>query len=366
MTLNEIAGTLRDSDAPIILVYAFNATGKTQLSVAYKNATKQEDGGHSGVYYNAYSEDLFVWDNDEQNEGGGIRLRVLPSSLSRFHALLTEDNIRVKLRAYKPKFGFTINLHEDDPEKGVESIIFFIPSQNPDVTQLPIKISRGEERIFVWCFFLALFEVEGWADQQASHFFIDDPVSSLDDHNIFIAAATLFDLIESHFNKRKIFVTTHHLGLFSILSDWLTKGERKDKFKKNGKPLYNINILSSKSGQLKLENCRKDVFLYHLRMLQVLSGARSTNDVRAYHFALLRQVLENVASFLGVGQFGYVLDQIGINEPNRVADIVNALSHKKVYYFESDIVVSDNLEIFNEVMDGLLTKYNFVLHEAEA
>lgn len=108
------------------------------------------------------------------------------------------------------------------------------------------------------------------------------------------------------------------------------------------------------------------MFLYHLRMLQVLSGARSTNDVRAYHFALLRQVLENVASFLGVGQFGYVLDQIGINEPNRVADIVNALLHKKVYYFESDIVVSDNLEIFNEVMDGLLTKYNFVLHEAEA
>lgn len=77
---------------------------------------------------------------------------------------------------------------------------------------------------------------------------------------------------------------------------------------------------------------------------------------------MLRQVLENVASFLGVGQFSYVLNQIGISEPSRVADIVNALSHKKVYYYESDIVVQDNLDIFDEVMNGLLAKYNFVLH----
>lgn len=366
MTLDEIAAALKDDGARIILAYAFNATGKTQLCVSYKNATKNNDASHTGVYYNAYSEDLFVWNNDEENGGEGIRLNVLPSSLSRFHSLLTEDNIRDKLKPYKPKYGFALNFNESDPERGIESISFFVPSQNPDEDQKSIKISRGEERIFVWCFFLALFEVEGWADKQSSHFFIDDPVSSLDDHNIFITAATLFDLIESHFEKRKIIVTTHHLGLFSILSDWLTKGERKDKFKKKGVPLYKLNILSSKSGQLELESCRKDVFLYHLHMLQMLTSARRANNVGAYHFALLRQVLENVASFLGVGQFGYVLNQIGINEPNRVADIVNALSHKKVYYYESSFVVEDNLEIFNEVMDGLLAKYSFVLHEAEA
>ena len=143
---------------------------------------------------NAFSEDLFVWDNDEENDGADIRLTVRPSSLSRFHASLTEDNVRDKLNAYKPKFGFEFRLHEDDPSKGIESISFFIPNQNPDVPQPPIKISRGEERIFVWCFFLALFEVEGWADEQSNHFFIDDPVSSLDDHHIFITAETLFEL----------------------------------------------------------------------------------------------------------------------------------------------------------------------------
>lgn len=358
MTLDEIANAIRDSEARVILAYAFNATGKTQLSVSYKNATKRADGSHIGVYYNAYSEDLFVWNNDEENGGEGIRLNVLPSSLSRFHTLLTEDNIRDKLKPYKPKYGFALNFNDSDPERGIESISFFVPNQNPDEEQKPIKISRGEERIFVWCFFLALFEVEGWADKQSSHFFIDDPVSSLDDHNIFVTAATLFDLIESQYDKRKIIVTTHHMGLFSVLSDWLTKGEKKDKFKKVTK-LY---ILSSKSGTLELESCRQDVFLYHLRILQQLAIARQAKDVRAYHFVLLRQVLENVASFLGVGQFSYVLSQIGIDDPSRSADIVNALSHKKIYYYESDIVVPDNLDIFNEVMDGLLGKYNFVLH----
>ncbi len=362
MTLLEIAKALRDDPARIVLAYAFNATGKTQLSVAYKNATKLDDGGHAGVYYNAYSEDLFVWDNDEENDGANIRLKVLHSSLSKFHTLLTEDNIRDKLKAYKPKFGFSLNLHEDDPELGLESISFFIPSQNPDLPQQAIKVSRGEERVFVWCFFLALFEVEGWADKQSSHFFVDDPVSSLDDHNVFVTAATLYDLIESQFEKRKIIVTTHHLGLFSILSDWIAKGEKSDKFKRAKQPLYKLYILSSKSGGLELENCRNDVFLYHLRLLQVLSLARTAKDVRAYHFALLRQVLENISSFLGVGQFSYVLNQIGISDPNRVADIVNALSHKKVYYYESDLVVADNLAIFEEVMEGLLSKYNFVLH----
>lgn len=363
MTLDEIAKKLKDDPARITLMYAFNATGKTQLSVAYKNATKQKNGSHTGVYYNAYSEDLFVWNNDEENDGANVRLTVLLSSLSKFHSLMTEDNVRDKLNAYKPKFGFAFNSYEDDPEKGIESISFFIPNQNPDLPQKPIKVSRGEERIFVWCFFLALFEVEGWADKQSSHFFIDDPVSSLDDHNIFITAATLYDLIEKQFEKRKIIVTTHHLGLFSILSDWIAKGEKSDKFKKDKKPLYKLQILSAKSGELELENCRNDVFLYHLRVLQVLSLARDAKDVRAYHFAMLRQVLESVASFLGVGQFSYVLNQIGITEPNRVADIVNALSHKKVYYYESDIVVPDNLGIFEEVMGGLLAKYKFVLHE---
>jgi hypothetical protein len=362
---SEIAATLRDAKEKIILLYAFNATGKTRLSVAYKDSTKDGEGAHTGVYYNAYSEDLFVWQNDPENDGTPIQLDIRKCSLNKFHSALTEDDIRDKLNRFKPGYRFEFIYH-DNPEDGIQSVSFFQEVPDPEdannVAKVAYKISRGEERIFVWCFFLALFEVDGWADQQASHFFIDDPVSSLDDHNIFITASTLFDLIEDHFEKRKIIITTHHLGFFAILADWLTKGEKSGKFKKHTK----VSILSSKNGDISLENPSNDVFLYHLRLLQVLDRASAANEVKSYHFALLRQVLENIASFLGVGQFGYVLQQIGLTDPGKIAQLINTLSHKNVYYFESDDLGTDNRELFDEVFQGIKQKYNFVLHAPPA
>lgn len=360
-----LAKELAGAKERITLIYAFNATGKTRLSVAYKDATKSEDGSHVGVYYNAYSEDLFVWDNDLENDETNIQLDIRKSSLNRFHSSLTEDDIRDKLNRFSPNYRFDFVPHEN-PEDGIKSVMFFYEVADPTdpnkISKVPFKISRGEERIFVWCFFLALFEVEGWADKQSSHFFIDDPVSSLDDHNIFITASTIYDLIEEHHEKRKFVITTHHIGLFSILSDMLTKGEKASKFKK----LTRVSTLSIKNNEVSLESSRNDVFLYHLRILQVLDQAYMAGEVKAYHFALLRQVMENVASFLGVGQFGYVLKQIGINDEDEVATIINTMSHKKVYYFESDDLKSDSLAIFEKVFTGVKEKYQFVLHTPAA
>ncbi|MBA4264163.1 MAG: anticodon nuclease [Comamonadaceae bacterium] len=356
-----IAKELAGAKERITLIYAFNATGKTRLSVAYKNETKDGSGAHAGVYYNAYSEDLFVWDNDSENGEVNVQLDIRKSSLNRFHSSLTEDDIRDKLNRFRPNYRFDFIPHEN-PEDGIKSVMFYHEAADPNdpnkVSKVPFKISRGEERIFVWCFFLALFEVEGWADKQSSHFFIDDPVSSLDDHNIFITASTIYDLIEEHHEKRKFVITTHHIGFFSILSDMLTKGEKASKFRK----LTKAYTLSLRNDEISLETCQKDVFLYHLRLLQVLDKAHAAGELKAYHFALLRQILENVASFLGVGQFGYVLRQIGIVDADEVATIVNTLSHKKVYYFESDELSADSLRTFEKIFTGLKDKYQFVLH----
>ena len=361
MNHTDVAQLIRGLQEKVVLLYAFNATGKTRLSIAYKEETKNQDGTHTGVYYNAYSEDLFGWLNDPKGEDETIRLDIRQSSLNRFHSSLTEDDIREKLSRYRPSYGFEF-LQHDNPEDGIKAISFFYDEVNPEdaneVRRVPFKISRGEERIFVWCFFLALFEVDGWADRQSSHFFIDDPVSSLDDHNIFITASTLFDLIEEHFQNRKIIITTHHIGLFAILADWLGKGEKSKMFERK----FKVAVLSSKNGEIGLENHRNDVFLYHLRLLQVLQKAHQEEAVEAYHFALLRQVLENIASFLGVGQFSYVLQEIGITDPERIATIVNILAHNKVYYYKGTDVVGDNLKLFTDVFTRVKAKYNFVLH----
>lgn len=355
MSFEAIASQLKDLTENIILIYAFNAIGKTRLSVAYKDATKNtETGKHAGVYYNAFSEDLFVWDNDEENDGANIRLKILPSSLNQFHSFLYEDKTAVmnKLVMYSPKFEFRFNPYSDI-ERGIESVTFFSVNEE----DRGIKISRGEERIFVWCFFLALLEVDGWANEQDAHIFIDDPVSSLDEHHIFVTADTIFEQIESYYLKKRIIITTHHIGLFSILADRLNRGEKSSRYKK----LTKLFILTNNNDNLTLDSPRDNVFLYHLHLLRKLIEASST-QLYAHHVVLLRQVLENVASFLGVCNVSHTLAQIGVDNVEYTANTINSLSHKDAYYHQSDLMPAPVEAVFRDVLEKLLNRFNFVLH----
>lgn len=349
MNLDTIAEEITKLDESIVLIYAFNGTGKTQLSVAYKNITKANNNGrHAGVYYNAYSEDLFSWDNDEENDGSDIKLNILPSSLNRFHSFLYENEQAIKheLTPYNPKFCFRLNPYTD-LEKGIESITFFKEGHDND----PIKISRGEERIFVWCFFLALLEVDGWSNEQDAHIFIDDPVSSLDEHNIFITTNTLFSQIGQHYKKKRIIITTHHIGLFSILADRLKNDGRY-------KNLTDLRILRKEGDGLVLSKPGKNVFLYHLHLLQVLDEAIK-NQPFTYHFAILRQLLENISSFQGDRAPGRVLGKLGIEQVDDVMNLINTHSHKTPYYFQTEMMSEVEREIFTQIFNALIQQYHF-------
>ncbi|MBF7092108.1 AAA family ATPase [Flavobacterium sp. ALJ2] len=353
-TLKEIAQELKVAKEKIILVYAFNATGKTRLSVEYKNITKNpDDGSHTGVYYNAFSEDLFVWDNDEEHDNANIKLDVVLSSLNQFHSLLLDTEILEEtLALYHPRYKFNLNLYEDaDREKGIHSVTFYLDDENNN----PIKISRGEERIFIWCFFVALFETDSWTGGQDAHFFIDDPVSSMDDHNIFLTAESITKLIDDTFPKKQIIVTTHHIGLFSILFDRLSKGEKSDKYKKNSK----FFMLKKQKNELELKPFNKEVFLFHLHLLQVLSEAKNSGELYTFHFVLLRQLLENITSFIGTSQITLLLQEIKVEKPEDTILMINSLSHTRVFTPQISEMNEEQVKVFSEVFDKLLIKYNF-------
>lgn len=355
MNIENIAMRLKEMGDYITLIFAFNSLGKTRLSVVYKDITKDPNTGkHAGVYYNAFTEDLFVWDNDEENNGAEIKLKILSSSLNQFHTFLygEENPVFQKLIPYNPKFSFRLNPHKD-LELGIESVTFF----ENDSEEVPIKISRSEERIFVWCFHLALLERTGWVDEKDAHIFIDDPISSLDEHNIYITADMLFDLFGQHHKKKRIIITTHHVGLFSILADRLKKGEKADRYKEISKLL----ILGEKDGEPFLYDHNKNVFLYHLYVLQILEEA-SKGDFLAYHVSLLRQALESISSFLGVGRISYTLEQIDIENANNVANMIHSLAHKDAYINQSMLVQPAFQDTCKNIVARLLEKYKFELH----
>lgn len=351
--MRNLASQINGFRENIVLLFAFNGTGKTRLSVEYKNLTKElNEDSHAGVYYNAYSEDLFYWNNDE------LVLNIMYSSLNQYHSSLDEERLREKLSIYKPKFSFRFNIYKDNPERGIESVTFYKEGEDIDDDSASIKISRGEQQAFIWCLFLTMFDIQGWTGTKNTHFFIDDPVSSLDDHNIFITASTIMNLIEEHYKNRKIIITTHHVGIFSILSDWLTKGEKASSYKNK----VNKCILKKSDASIELTSIYNDVFLIHLELLQVLQTAITEDKIYAYHFATLRQVLENISSFLGVGRFSYVLEQIGISDIDEVAMIVNTLSHKNIFKYEAKEMVPDNKDRFIDIFNKIMEKYKFIIH----
>ncbi len=362
MNLLEIAKKIKDfgENKSIVLIYAFNSTGKTRLSVAYKELTKNENNGkHAGVYYNAFSEDLFVWDNDEPHDNAHVQLKILPSSLNQFHSYIMDDTdkLKEKLKLYYPQYQFELNPYINDKgdkdfEKGIFSITFYHKTDTEK--QTPIKISRGEERIFVWCFFLALFEIDGWVGEQNEHIFIDDPVSSLDEQNIYTTADSIFKIIEDHYMEKRIIITTHHIGLFSILYDKLKKGSKSGKYKN----ITKVFTLNKNGDEIALNTQNQDVFLFHLYLIKMLHSLRK-EDIAQYHFVLLRQLLENISSFLGSGQVSYVLEQIGIENIQKTMDRINSLSHKDTYRYQYYMSNPEDVDIFTQIIDKIQEKYKF-------
>lgn len=370
-TLKQVAEWVKENKKPIILLYAFNATGKTRLSVEFKELMRDKAKRQTGIYYNAFSEDLFVWDNDMLHAEKEVRLRIVPSSLNRLHIGLDEGKIRELLRPYHQSYDFRFKWIGDDPAKGIEYIRFF-RSEDPDRN---IKISRGEERLFVWNFFLALFlEADGHLGKQ-QYFFIDDPVGSLDDNNLFITAERLVELMVQNYKDSRIIVTTHHMGFFTTLQALMknpdagvlqyTEERTEDGRKVQARdPKYDIKFLERIGEQYMIKSNSKGTLQYHLMLLQELDSVEE-GEVQPLHFVELRQILELVSSFQGRGGFGRALESAGIAEFEgmNVADRVNALSHQRVYERAVPIVNPKDRTMLKAVVDALKSTFKFSLEK---
>ena len=94
-TLAEIVRQLKDANKKVQLIYAFNGTGKTRLSREFKNLIAPKDNGDEEtdeaeqtelsrtkmLYYNAFTEDLFYWDNDLELDVAP-KLKIQPNSFT--------------------------------------------------------------------------------------------------------------------------------------------------------------------------------------------------------------------------------------------------------------------------------------------
>jgi predicted AAA+ superfamily ATPase len=78
--LSEISALIREeaSRKKCVLIYGYNGTGKTRLSMQFENDGKNGDERDT-LYFNAFTEDLFYWDNDIEEDINRV-LRINMSS----------------------------------------------------------------------------------------------------------------------------------------------------------------------------------------------------------------------------------------------------------------------------------------------
>lgn len=351
--LDALAKHLRDKleSKKFILLYAYNGTGKTRLSMVFKDIGKQGDARDT-LYFNAFTEDLFSWDNDLKND----RERVLKINKdSRFFAGLEQfemDNrIRPLLSRYAD-FDFRIDTAE-------WKVSFSRELQNGDrqETVEDIKISRGEENVFIWCFFLAIVQLtlaREDAYKWVKYIYIDDPVSSLDDHNAIVVANHLVQLFREAESVIPMVISTHHHLFFNVLHY-----ELKSHFNSNTTQ-YMLGR-DRHSGGYRLSPQTGDTpSFHHVAALVELYEASRQDKIQTHHFNILRTILEKTALFHGYSHFGSCIkreqdDADGILHQR----FVDLLSHGKYSLFEPTEMGEETKEYFHKILNDFLSRYAF-------
>jgi wobble nucleotide-excising tRNase len=347
--LPELAQHLRGEleKRKFVLLYAYNGTGKTRLSVAFKDLGKNGDTRDT-LYYNAFTEDLFHWDNDLQND----RERVLKINKdSRFFAGLDElemDNrIRPLLNRYAD-FDFRIDTAEWE-------VIFSREVESGGTTTMvdDIKVSRGEENIFIWCFFLTILEVAldpgietyKWV----KYAYIDDPISSLDDHNAITVANHLAHVLKRDSSTLKTVISTHHTLFFNVMCNELKKARR-----------YFLGKRADGSGYTLHEEKGDTPLFHHVATLTELHQAAQEDRLFTHHFNMLRTILEKTASFHGYSNFSACIKRADDDADGILhTRLINIMSHGNYSLFEPQQMLEENKAHFKKILNDFLARYSF-------
>lgn len=376
-TLTEIAELLQASDKKVQLIYAFNGTGKTRLSREFKGIIAPKDDGqdaladaeqaplsrHKILYYNAFTEDLFYWDNDLDADAEP-KLKIQPNT---FTDWILQDqgqdmNVISSFQRYAndkltPRFNPQYTAKDTDGKDVTVkafSEVTFSHQGGDDESDRKIKISKGEESNFIWSIFYSLLEqvisilnVPEDAGRETDQFnqlqyvFIDDPVSSLDDNHLIELAVDLARLIKSSdfaISGLKFIITTHNPLFYNVLHNEF-----------NQAPKFVLRKLDDGKHEL-VKQKNDSPFSYHLQLKNELEKAADSGDIHKYHFNFLRNVLEKTSTFLGFEEWGELLPgekgDRATGKVNPYATVINQYNHAKHAGHEISEVSEDHKRVF--------------------
>lgn len=362
------------------LIYAFNGTGKTRLSREFKELIAPKNQGQDDaidprpkiLYYNAFTEDLFYWDNDLEGDVKRI-MKIQPNAYTRWvlQDQGQDQNAIAHFQRYTndkltPRFNqaYTIKNGEgkDVEVPGFSEVTFSYERGNEGISE-HVKISKGEESCFIWSIFYSLIEqvVEVLNVAEPSqretdkydlleYIFIDDPVSSLDENHLIELAVNLAALIKSSDSELKFIITTHNPLFYNVLHN---------EFKASSAKKYLLR--KSEDGTHSLESQSNDSpFAYHLYLKGELEKAIQTGHIRKYHYNFLRNLLEKTSTFLGYDKWADLLPKTDDGRTNPYeARMINLFSHSKHSADEVADLDDDDKRMLSFLVSKITETYRF-------
>ncbi|PGD32247.1 AAA family ATPase [Bacillus wiedmannii] len=391
VSLSDIAEQLKDNNKKVQLIYAFNGTGKTRLSREFKLVTPKVDDdteleesevfSKNILYYNAFTEDLFYWDNDLEFDAEP-KLKIHPNSFTNwiFEAQGQDRNIISNFQHYTdeklaPYFNEEYLIKDKDGKYvtvGAFTEITFSYERGNDERSNNIKISKGEESNFVWCVFYSLLEqvidvlnVAEQSDRETNQFdqleyvFIDDPVSSLDDNHLIELAVNLAELIKSNESHLKFIITTHNPLFYNVLCNEFNNSNKSTGY--NAKKHFKKYRLEKKEeGTYELIDQPNDSpFSYHLFLINEIEKAIESDQIHKYHFNFLRNVLEKTSTFLGYYNWKDLLLPVRGSRVAYENRILNLSSHSKHSGEEIVELTNDDKNVLRHLISEINEIYRF-------
>lgn len=367
--LSELAQDLRSGEKKNTVIFAHNGVGKTSLSVAFKNISKQK-GERDTLYYNAFTEDLFYWNNDLDNDEERVLMFHRESHFfDGFDANEMETRIRDILNRYSD-FDFSIKLDVvKQDKKGKENTINYVTFRRMEYNEETnrtewkedIKISRGEENIFKWCFFLAVAQMaidNADAYKWVKYIYIDDPISSLDDDNAVLVANHLASLLKAETNTLNTIISTHHGLFYNVIYNELKNAAKLYLYKEKEQ---NDDVTRQSTFIWKVRDLSDTPFFHHVAIIKELNKAVGPEGhLYTYHFNMLRNLLEKTAAFHGYNKFGDCIKKFDDDPDEQLySRMINILSHGNYSLFEPVDMNEENQEYFKKIYSDFKTQFPF-------
>jgi hypothetical protein len=380
--LRALASHFREEleDKKFILLYGYNGTGKTRLSTAFKNIGKKVGTDRKTIerdtlYFNSFTEDLFWWDNDLENDSEPrLLVNVQSNLLAGFKDLALGEIIAGHFGRYcAASFEIVYYTADEvaamaDPASPTHDLYRRFGNEleaKPRHIRFKargsdgwIKISRGEERIFIWSVFLSIVQQvltgEG-SYRWVKYLYIDDPISSLDEHNAITVASHMVQLLSDSKGAVKFVISTHHTLFFNVVSN-----ELKDELRNKKASQYFLSRGLTAGTYLLRKQEGDTPFFHHVAALAQLYEADRSGQLYTHHFNMLRSILEKTASFHGYRHFSMCIKRDPDDEDGILhTRLINILSHGNYSLFEPQEMLEENKNYFRKILHDFIRRYPF-------